>query len=51
MEKDIDISIDDLYVHLYETSGNKVTNEFNISVEKKKFVGHFIATCLIEMHI
>ena len=38
MEKDIDISIDDLYLHLYETSGNKVTNEFNISVEKKKFI-------------
>jgi hypothetical protein len=38
MEKDIDISIDDLYVHLYETSGNKVTNEFNISGEKKKFI-------------
>jgi len=38
MEKDIDISINDLYVHLYETSGNKVTNEFNISVEKKKFI-------------
>ena len=38
MEKDIDISIDDLYVHLYETSGNKVTNEFNISVEKKNFI-------------
>lgn len=37
MEKDVDISIDDLYVHLYETSRGKITKEYNISLEKKKF--------------
>ena len=44
MEKDIDISIDDLYVHLYETNGNRLTNEYIISIEKKKFTFSVPAT-------